>query len=325
MSGSADRRDLAARVAALPWYHTIDLGDGIVTPGIYDHRPYLAHYAIPADLAGKTALDIGTASGFFAFEMERRGARVTATDLPDWTAHDFGPQYRVEGPSDAANTYLHAPFDVARQALGSSVERRLISVYDLAPETVGMFDLVFCGSLLIHLTDPIRALWRIASVTRERAIIATVLARAPAHQPIAQMTGFPRGDTWWAPTRRCLEALVACAGFQGIEWIGEFTLDHRDGTPGPLHGVVHGWMTTEGWGPNVVPVAEFGAHLAEVDDPHARWLHGLIVERDREIGWLRDIIRGYERGRYIRFMRRLRGLRRPAPTLTQIWERGGEE
>jgi tRNA (mo5U34)-methyltransferase len=69
-------------VKSLDWYHTIDLGQGIITPGSYDHRSYLQFYGLPEDLAGKTALDIGAGSGFFAFEMERRGAKVTATDLP---------------------------------------------------------------------------------------------------------------------------------------------------------------------------------------------------------------------------------------------------
>lgn len=314
--------DLAARVAALPWYHTIDLGHGVVTPGLYDHRPYLPHYAIPTDLSGKTALDIGTASGFFAFELERRGARVTATDLPAWNDHDFSPLYRPEQARDEAQAYLHTPFEVAHHALSSQVERRLLNIYDVTPETVGTFDLVFCGSLLIHLTDPIRALWRIAGVTRERAIIATVIARTPRDQPIAQMTGYPRGDTWWVPTRRCLELLVASAGFTGIEWAGEFTLDHRDGTPGPFHGVLHAWMTTQGWGPNVVPVERLDEVTeSSLRDPEVVWLRSLIAERDREIGWLRDLVRGYERGRYIRFMRRLRAFPHAPAPVSRSWDR----
>ncbi|RIK36523.1 MAG: hypothetical protein DCC58_19155, partial [Chloroflexi bacterium] len=211
--------DLAAQVASLDWYHTIDLGHGVVTPGLYDHRPYLAHYALPDDLSGKSALDVGAASGFFAFELERRGARVTATELPEWQAHDFSPLYQHNQSIQQANRYLHQPFEVARTALGSRVERRLLRVQDLSPETIGRFDIVFCGSLLVHLTDPIQALWRIASVTTERAIIATVIARNMQDQPVAQMTGFPRGDTWWVPTRRCLELMVASAGFAGVEWV----------------------------------------------------------------------------------------------------------
>ena len=67
---------------------TVDLGDGVLTPGQYDHRDVLASYGIPAVLAGKTVLDVGPAHGFFAFEFENRvQVRCLATlELPTWTA-----------------------------------------------------------------------------------------------------------------------------------------------------------------------------------------------------------------------------------------------
>jgi hypothetical protein len=77
-------RRIQETVETLSWYHTVDLGNGVVTPGLCDHRPYPGSYGLPRDLSDKTALDIGAASGFFAFEMEKRGAEVTATDLPTW-------------------------------------------------------------------------------------------------------------------------------------------------------------------------------------------------------------------------------------------------
>lgn len=58
-------QELNKMVESLEWYHTIDLGNGIITKGHYDHRPYLHYYRIPEDLSGKTVLDIGAASGFF--------------------------------------------------------------------------------------------------------------------------------------------------------------------------------------------------------------------------------------------------------------------
>jgi tRNA (mo5U34)-methyltransferase len=73
--------DLAERVAAHRWYHSIDLGGGIVTRGIDDTPLRLARLALPASLEGLTVLDIGAWDGFFSFECERRGAaRVVATD-----------------------------------------------------------------------------------------------------------------------------------------------------------------------------------------------------------------------------------------------------
>jgi len=172
---NSDSDKLRQTAASLTWYHTIDLGGGIVTPGFYDHRPYLDYYGLPKDLHDRSTLDIGAASGFFTFELERRGAAVTATELPTWLAHDFGPLYRPDLDPEQAERYLHGPFEFAHETLGSHARRQLINIYDISPDTTGMFDLVFCGSVLLHLSDPVRALWRIQSVTREAAIIATVI------------------------------------------------------------------------------------------------------------------------------------------------------
>src|SRR5437763_12023044 len=64
------------------WYHTIDLGDGLVTPGLYDYRETLTAFPFPRDMRGMTVLDVGSATGFFAFEFERRGARAISVELP---------------------------------------------------------------------------------------------------------------------------------------------------------------------------------------------------------------------------------------------------
>src|SRR6059036_774868 len=78
-------RAWAARVAEVPeWYHTVELAPGVVTPGWFDLRDLPARLPIPADLTGLRCLDIGTFDGFWAFEMERRGAaEVVAIDLID--------------------------------------------------------------------------------------------------------------------------------------------------------------------------------------------------------------------------------------------------
>jgi tRNA (mo5U34)-methyltransferase len=296
--------DVDALVASLPWYHTIDLGNGVVTPGHYDHRPYLHYYGLPEDLSGKRAIDIGAASGFFSFELERRGAQVTATELPEWFDHDFGPAYQPDQTLETGQLYLHQPFDVAKRILGSNVARKYINIYDLSPETVGEFDIAFCGSVLLHLTDPIRALWKIAGVTREKAIIATLIAPEHADRSLAVMTGYTRGDTWWAPTRACLELMAVCAGFVGVEWAGEFRLDYRDGSIGPYHGVLHAYKTAEGWGPRVVhrDVLIERQHQA-ITRPHSSALAEELAAKEQEIERQKALIKGYESGRFMRLMR----------------------
>src|SRR3954463_16061916 len=78
------------------WYHAVDLGDGLVTPGIYDYRETISHFGFPENMSGMTVLDVGSATGFFAFEFERRGARVVSTELPSLRDLDRFPGQDVE-------------------------------------------------------------------------------------------------------------------------------------------------------------------------------------------------------------------------------------
>src|SRR5258708_5723177 len=85
----ADASKLARDVAEVEWYHTLELAPSIITPGWFDLRGLPRRLPIPASLRGQRALDIGTFDGFWAFEMERRGAEVVAIDILDPKAWDW--------------------------------------------------------------------------------------------------------------------------------------------------------------------------------------------------------------------------------------------
>lgn len=288
---STEIEDFRQTVNSFSWYHSIELGHGVVTPGFYDHRPYLDFYGLPKDLHGRSALDIGAASGFFTFELERRGADVTCTELPAWLGHDFGPLYRPDMEADQAERYLHGAFEFAHRALGSKSQRRKINIYDINPQSTGMFDLVFCGSVLLHLTDPIRALWRIQSVTREAAILVTAIQPIPGPEPLSLFIGQRAGDGWWLPNRAAFEAMVRCAGFQGWEWFSEFRLDYRDGRPGAWHAVIRAWNTPQK-----------PALLDDTDLPEASTSQ-TVAPVDPELSRLQEQLHVYERMKCVRFMR----------------------
>ncbi len=329
------RPEALQQVATLPWYHSIDLGDSVVTNGQYDHRPYLSHYGLPVDLHGKTVLDIGAASGFFSFELERRGAQVTATELTQWQDHDFAPTYQPDQTPEEGYRYLHQPFDVAKQILGSQAQMKWINIYDISPETVGVFDVVFCGSVLIHLTDPLKALCNIARVTREKAIVATVIQQHESERSIATMVGHESGYCWWIPTRACFELMAVAAGFVGIEWMSDFQLNYRDQPTGPYHGVLHAYPTTDGWtertrhrdqvcaayhdATNEQSIPEMLANVRRQEQEKAnvtvgRALQAALInvrQQEQEIVQLKDLVAAYERGRFIRLMRFLNRVRHP--------------
>jgi tRNA (mo5U34)-methyltransferase len=235
--------ELREGMSRYEWYHVIDLGHDVVTPGQYDLKPLLGLYGLPGDLAGKTVLDIGPAHGFFAFEFEKRGAaRVATAELPSWAGHDASPvlQARLKaGEADPKNAEYHrGALGFAIEALGSRVERLFFSVYDIGPETTGVFDLVFCGSVLLHLTDPLRALYGIRRATREVAVVATGIDPVDAPEPRALFYGTPDGQAFWMPNMTCLERMALAAGFRRVERVSTFPLKSVDGKFDTPHGVI---------------------------------------------------------------------------------------
>lgn len=217
------------------WYHTIDLGHGLVSRGAYDIRPVVDCYGIPRSLAGKEVLDVGTGDGFFAFEMEDRGAeRVVAIDVARVGDCDWTPHMRARLGQWADNTSWPAHFRMAHRMRQSRVEYRHCSVYDLSPYTVGTFDVVFCGSLLVHLQNPLQALHAIRSVTREVAVIETpVLQELDDQFPGRPLLSFgyqgeeenPGENTaYWVMSTSALESMLRYAGFPVVERQGTFVI-----------------------------------------------------------------------------------------------------
>ena len=124
-----------------------------------------------------------------------------------------------------------------------AVEQRFGNVYDLSPETTGRFDLVFCGSMLLHVSDPLRALYAIRSVTRESAIIATAIHRDRfGRRPRAIFAGQADNQVFWIPNMAALASWCLAAGFARCEPGATFRLRSRDGKFRDLHGVVRAWV-----------------------------------------------------------------------------------
>jgi tRNA (mo5U34)-methyltransferase len=238
---SADQ--LRAEAQRYNWYHSIDLGGGVVTEGMFDHRPVLDVYPLPEDLSGLRCLDVATMDGFWAFEMEKRGAAsVTALDLESPDQLDWPASLRKDHDKDLDETKADR-FALAKRALGSNVERVLMSAYDLSPE-LGMFDFVHCGDLLVHLKDPITPVENIRSVCTGSAVIVNVITkfRLREKEPMAILDGIDKFQ-WWTTNMAGLTRIVKSAGWSRVEETGTFELPFREGGEWRgLRGGVHAWV-----------------------------------------------------------------------------------
>ncbi|MGE3476956.1 MAG: DUF1698 domain-containing protein [Rhodospirillaceae bacterium] len=215
--------DVRARVASVPyWYHKIDLGGGVVTPG---WAPIKAEaYGVPKSLIGHRVLDIGAWDGYWTFEALRRGATevIAIDDFSD----DLGAE-KVARPK-------WETFDIARDALGwtdAEASRREMSVYDVNPSLLGTFDTVFFFGTLYHLRHPLLALDKIASVCTGTLYVETAICDGyspyvgteDGHADRMVMEFYPtvelgnNATNWWAPTLHCLGHMVKAAGFDDVQ------------------------------------------------------------------------------------------------------------
>jgi tRNA (mo5U34)-methyltransferase len=213
----AEQAALRDRVAAVAfWWHTIDLGDGIVTPGAKggpEHmQKELASLGLP-DLRGRSVLDIGAWDGFYSFAAERLGAaRVVSLDHYAWEQPELG-----EGRG----------YELAHDALGSSAEKRHADFMSCDLAALGRFDVVLFLGVLYHLEDPLRGMRRVYELTDDVAVIESeaMELRGRTRRPLAEFFPFDEhvGDptTWWVPNLAAIEALCLAAGFSRVRAIKE--------------------------------------------------------------------------------------------------------
>jgi SAM-dependent methyltransferase len=186
-------------------YHSLELNDGTVIPGIISIeqlRARLDRYPLPEDLRGKRVLDIGAASGWNSFECERRGAGVVAIDCVEYEE-----------------------FLAVKRLRDSKIEYAIIDMEELAPERFGLFDYVLFFGVFYHLRHPLLGLENVCSVTRGAAFIESYViddAPDPAHCQMEFYETDELGgqiDNWCGPTTQCLLAMTRAAGFPRAEFL----------------------------------------------------------------------------------------------------------
>jgi tRNA (mo5U34)-methyltransferase len=186
------------------WYHQVEVAPGVITPGINNSYGVLENLELPGDCRGLRALDLGTRDGFFAFELEKRGAEeVIAIDhiSPEKTG-----------------------FLILKEIFGSKVQYYQDNVYNLSKEKYGEFDLVLCLGLLYHLRDPLLALNRVREVCRNELYVESFIIddhfinnKELLNIPIMQF--YPTNElsgnftNWWGPNSICLLKMLEATNF----------------------------------------------------------------------------------------------------------------
>ena len=126
---------------------------GVFTQGKVEVAKRIEQYFKQAkvkSIKGKRFLDIGSWDGGFSFHFEKLGAEVVAVDVMD--PDKFG-------------------FNLLKDLLESKVEFHRMTVYDMEPENVGMFDYILFSGVFYHLKHPLLALEKINAVLNKGGIV----------------------------------------------------------------------------------------------------------------------------------------------------------
>jgi len=235
---------LLSEVGRAPvWMHSLDLGHGVVTPGLRPSvqlREAWDSMGLP-DLHGKSVLDIGAWDGWFSFEAERRGAaRVVALDRYVW-ALDWEAKRRYRRESEekglAPEPYTQHPelfdderlpgkygFDLAHKLYNSRVEVVVSDLMTADLGNLGTFDVVLYLGGLYHMEEPLTALRRVRQLTKGLAVVETAGIVVPGREETPLFRFYPPGDklggdpsNFWAPNVQGLKGMCKAAGFDRIQ------------------------------------------------------------------------------------------------------------
>ena len=220
----AEVEELRTRVMARPWFHIMDLGHGIITPGLDKCARKAHHYGLPDRLDGLSVLDIGAYDGFWSFECERRGAkRVVAADHYCWVK---------EGRKSKDG------FDLAKEALGSDVVSVVVKIEDMRPEDLGTFDVVLFLGVLYHTQDPMHYLRIVRSLCHGQVVVETHVDALDIPMPAAiyypGKTLNNDASCFFGPNPACVQGMLADVGFKSSTHYSLYNNQTR--------AVFHGWV-----------------------------------------------------------------------------------
>lgn len=194
-----------------PWFHCIDLGNGILTREPVAHLSKLwgeMQKHLPDDLSEMSVLDIGCNAGFFTTSVKRKGAGSVL-------GIDMSPSYLRQA-------------EFVKDVLDLEIEYKPMSIYQL--RDLGLsFDITLCLGVIYHCVNPFAAARSVWSVTSRMAIVESAIIDDTSDKPLWELVfpGYEKGDdgcneaercyNWWFPNIAGLKALFLRAGFSKVE------------------------------------------------------------------------------------------------------------
>jgi len=208
-------------------YHKLVFPDGTILNGVFDMSKYLDYFKIPESLEGKSVLEIGTATGFFALELAKRNPKKIV----------------------AIDKYVSNIQFAANQLMGTKVEF-IQQDFNLLGEKFGKFDLVLCSNVLQHISDMFGMIEKIKKITNDMAILCTdILPDELSNIPVAHFfgdvkTGIEGEPYWsyWQPNSSCFKKMVEVAGFSKAKIQSQFMLESEDKKMKIRDAVIHAYV-----------------------------------------------------------------------------------
>lgn len=204
----------------------MDLPTGDVV-GEWDLRGTVDSYLGNTAFEGRTVLDVGTASGFLTFEIEKRGAAsvvsveadsVRRIQLLPFVSHPICRDYEAWVPEgEAFLDRQKASYWHAHKALKSKAKAYYGDVYSL-PDSLGMFDIVVVAQILVHLRDPVAALASMSARCSDTLIIAEgMLERADPIAEYLPVNASSPASIWWRYSEGLYAELLRLLGFKIVQ------------------------------------------------------------------------------------------------------------
>ncbi len=212
------------------FYHVMDVPGVGTVQGSWDLRPGIDRYLGHVAFAGKRVLDVGAASGFLSFHVERQGAEVVSYDLNESFSWDHVPYAGTDliendAINRAALRKINNAYWFCHRAFESSNRVVYGSVYTI-PESIGPVDVAIFGSILLHLRDPFLALQMGTRLVRETVIVTDLIPRrrfwqrwftpllAPEMRFLPDARQRKNPGTWWTLPPQLVRKFLGVLGFE---------------------------------------------------------------------------------------------------------------